>query len=437
MKAGERWFWILALGYTALHFGYSVAAYNPWTHPVSVNDLRVTFLEAQHWWQTGDLVLLGGTNVFYGLLYYGFLSLFSAFSFEQLILPVYLSQAVLFPSAIFFLMKAAAGKRVGWKEILMMAVLTLNFQPFLESFASCKVECLEFYLICLAFYGFLKGHDGLAGACVVAGMLMKYLPGFLGIYFFLKRKWKAVLWCLAWGLILSGILWAVFGGRIFWETGVGHFLALMVSPKVETNELVANLEWQTLSGTINRLFAPMDSPGAWDRVLKTAGTAPVSHARLVIALGLALKTIFVGIYLWVIGRRWLPLNPKTRRLLYALEMSLTLLMTAILLQAVRIHYAVILLPAFLTTGLLLFQYRGSFARAEKALWVAAYALSAVLIPGGLLNWLPPSPVWGPSHARMYYWLSLPFYGHLLLFFCIVLCQRKLLSRPGLIPEDAS
>ncbi|GEM_PF-4737161 len=436
MSRAEKSFWGLALFYTLAHFGYSIAAYNPLTHPVSVNDLRVTFLEAQHWRQTGDLVLLGGTNVFYGLLYYGFLALFSAFSFEQLILPFYLSQLVLFPLSIFFLMKAVARKRIGWKEIILAAVLTLNFGPFLESFASCKVECLEFYLICLAFYGFLKGWDWLAGAGVVSGMLMKYLPGFLGIYFLLKRKWKTVLWCLAWGLVLSGALWAVFGGRIFWETGVGHFLALVFSPKVETNELIALLEWQTLSSTLNRLFAQTDSPRMWDLVLKTAGTAPVQHARWVIALALTLKMIFVGIYLWVIGRRWPTLNPKAQRLLYALEMSLTLLMTVILVQAVRIHHGIILLPAFLTTALLLFQYRGSFGRIEKALFLSAYALSAVLIPGGLLNRLPPSPIWGQSHARMYYWLSLPFYGYLLLFFCIVLCHRKLRSRPGLISESS-
>lgn len=435
MTRAGKWFWGLALLYTLAHFGYSIAAYNPLTHPVSVNDLRVTFLEAQHWRQTGDLVLMGGTNVFYGLLYYGFLSLFSAFSFEQLILPFYLAQLVLFPLSIFFLMQAVAGKRIGWKEICLAAVLTLNFGPFLESFASCKVECLEFYLICLAFYGFLKGWDWLAGAGVVSGMLMKYLPGFLGIYFLLKRKWKTVLWCLAWGLILSGVLWAVFGGRIFWETGVGHFLALVFSPKVETNELVALLEWQTLSSTINRLFAEVHSPRMWNLVLKMAGTAPVGHPRLAVGLALALKMIFVGIYLWVIGRRWPLLNPKTQRLLYALEMSLTLLMTVILVQAVRIHHAIILFPAFLTMALLLFQYRGSFGRAEKALFMSAYALSAVLIPGGLLNRLPPSPVWGQSHARMYYWLSLPFYGTLLLFFCIILCHRKLRGRPGLIPEN--
>ena len=432
----EKWFWGAALLYTLAHFGYSIVAYNPITNSVSANDVRVTFLEAQHWRQTGDLILLGGTNVFYGLLYYGFLSLFSASSFDQILLPFYLSQFVLFPLAIACLVQAVAGKTVGWKETLLVVVLTLNFGPFLESFASCKVECLEFYLICLAFYGFLKGQNWLAGFGVVSGMLMKYLPGFLGIYFLLKRKWKTVLWCLVWGLILSGTLWEVFGGRIFRQIGIDHFWALVFSRKVETNELVALLEWQTLSGTINRLFAHIESPRTWNLVLKMAGTAPIDHARLVTGLALGFKLLFTGIYLSVIGRRWPPLDPKTRRVLYALEMSLTLLMIVVLLQAVRIHYAVILLPAFLTVALLLFQYRRFFGRAEKVLFFSAYALSAVLIPGGLLNRLPPSPVWGQSHARMYYWLSLPFYGYVLLFFCVALCHRKLRRRPDLIPEDS-
>ena len=436
MTRAGKWLWGFALLYSLAHFGYSVAAYNPMTHPVSADDLRVTFLEAQHWRQTGNLTLLGGTNVFYGLLYYGFLSLFSAFSFEQLVFPFYLSQVVLFPLALFFLMQAVAGKRITRKEIGLVTILTLNFGPFLESFASCKVECMEFYLICLVFYGLLKGRDWLAGAGVVSGMFMKYLPGFLGIYFLLKRKWKAVGWCLAWGLLVSGTLWAIFGGRTFREIGADHFLALVFSRKVETNEMVALLEWQTLSSTLNRLFAHIKSPNDWDRVLKIAGTAPVDHARLVTLLALVFKFFFIGIYLSVIGRRWTALNLKTQRLLLALEMSLTLLMTVILVQAVRIHHAIILFPAFLTTALLLFQYRDLFQRSERGLFLAAYALSAVLIPGGLLNRLPPSPIWGQSHARMYYWLSLPFYGYVLLFFCVALCHRKLSSRHNLIPEDS-
>lgn len=425
MKAGERWFWGLALLYTALHFGYSVAAYNPWTHPVSVNDVRVTFLEAQHWRQTGDLTLLGGTNVFYGLLYYLFLSLFSGFSFEQMIPLFYLSQVVLFPVTLFWLVRAVAGKKAGWREFLLVTVLTLNFQPFLESFASCKVECLEFYLICLVFYGFLKGQDGLAGAGVVSGMMLKYLPGFLGGYFLLKREWRTVLWCLGWGAGICGMLWVVFGGQIFFEIGVRHFLSLIFGSKVETNELVALLEWQTLSGTINRLFARFDATHTLEHVLKSAGLVWVNHPDRVIMLALSFKLVLVGIYLAVIRRRWPPHERRTHSELYALEMSLTLLMTVMVVQAVRLHHAVILLPAFLTVGLLLLRHPGLFGRIEKGLFLMSYALSAVLIPGGVLNLLPASPIWGKNHARMYYWMSFPFYGYLLLFFCIILCHRRL------------
>ncbi len=426
-KAGL--FWGVALLYSLLHFGYSIMVYNPFTHPVSVDDVRVTFLEAQNWRQTGNLVLMGGTNVFYGLLYYLFLSLFSAFRFEQLVLPFYLSQVVLFPLAIFWLVRALVGKKAGWKEFLFVTVLTLNFQPFLESFASCKVECLEFYLICLVFYGFLKGWDWLAGAGVVAGTMMKYLPGFLGGYFLLKREWRTVRWCLGWTVGIFGMLWLVFGNPTFWEIGIRHFLSLIFGSKVETNELVALLEWQTLSGTINRLFAQFDATHTLKGVLKSAGLVWVHHPDRVIALALALKGVLVGIYLAVIRRRWPPRERRAHNWLYALEMSLTLLMTVMVVQAVRLHHAVILLPAFLTVGLLLLQHPNLFGRIEKMLFLVSYALSAVLIPGGVLNLLPASPIWGKNHARMYYWMSFPFYGYLFLFFCVILCHRRLRARP--------
>lgn len=70
----------------------------------------------------------------------------------------------------------------------------------------------------------------------------------------------------------------------------------------------------------------------------------------------------------------------------------------------------------LTTALLLFHHPRVFQWKEKLLFVLAYGLTAMLIPGGLLNQLPPNPL---------FWISLSFYGYVLLGVCILLCYSRL------------
>lgn len=78
--------------------------------------------------------------------------------------------------------------------------------------------------------------------------------------------------------------------------------------------------------------------------------------------------------------------------------------------------------------LLLIQERGLFHGKGKILFLLAYGLSAMVIPGGLLNrLLPPHSVWGREYSLMVLWFSFPFYGFLLLFLCILLCYHRLMK----------
>ena len=116
--------------------------------------------------------------------------------------------------------------------------------------------------------------------------------------------------------------------------------------------------------------------------------------------------------------------------LFLMEVSLTLLMIFVVAEGIKTHYGILLLPAFVFVGLILAEKWGFFHWTEKALFLAAYGLSAMLVPGGLLNLLPPHPLWGRQHASMYLFLSLPFYGYLLLGACILLCYHRLTMRPA-------
>jgi hypothetical protein len=77
------------------------------------------------------------------------------------------------------------------------------------------------------------------------------------------------------------------------------------------------------------------------------------------------------------------------------------------------------------TGLLLYDRREVFHATEKSLFLLAYALAAMVIPGGLLNRLPPHPVWGAKHSWAYLWLSFPCYGYALLGLCLLVCYARL------------
>jgi len=109
---------------------------------------------------------------------------------------------------------------------------------------------------------------------------------------------------------------------------------------------------------------------------------------------------------------------------HLLQLSLSLPLVFMFVQTSRVHYAILLLPAFVIAGLILYHYPRVFCRREKLVFALAYGLTAMVIPGGVLNRLPPSPVWGRHHSFAYLWLSLPFYGYLLLGLCLVWCQHR-------------
>jgi len=207
-----------------------------------------------------------------------------------------------------------------------------------------------------------------------------------------------------------------------WSAVVTYPLALAFDHQHEGNRPEASIEFQTLSGTVNRWLV---GPEGMVRHLQTQSYAAVSHPGLALALAAVLKLGLVGGYLYAMRRRWTARARETHWPVVLCELSLTLILIFVIAQASRVHYAILLLPAFVSAALLLARYPQVLGWPERLLFAVAYGLTAILIPGGLLNRLPPHPLWGPYHSFAYLWFSLPFYGDLLLGACLLRCRARL------------
>ena len=427
-SALSRWqkaLFALLLAYSVLHLGYSVAVYNPISTPTISSDFHMSYREAEHWRRTGELKLLGATNMPYPIFFYWWLSPLTTIPYPTLSAVLYLAQFLLFGWALVLLVRLAAPDgAVRPMEWLIAFMLTANFQPFLEAMSQHKAESLEFFLLCAALSAFRQGKDLSAGAALFFAASLKYLPGFLAIYFFLKREWRVVAGFLLAGAVSVAAFSLLHGPQAFWDLGVRQTLWLGLSPEAEANHMNATFELQSLTQVVNRSFTRVEDPAAFREMLARAQTVWVTHPRAAWRTGMLLKLLFFGLFLVCIRKRiprrsqaWPPL---------LLEISLALTLIPVFFKPFRLHYGILLLPAFVTTGLVILQNAHRLKRMEKLLFCGGYALSAMLIPGGLLNRLPEHPLWGTSYARAYAWWSLPFYGYMLLGISSLLCRRRLL-----------
>ena len=153
----------------------------------------------------------------------------------------------------------------------------------------------------------------------------------------------------------------------------------------------------------------------------------LTHPWLAMNLAVFLKLLLAGLYLYFIRKKWGIHQRKEKWPFYLLEISMGLIMIPVLVHYGRAHYGILFLPAFVITGLLLYRYWKIFHLKEKALFSIAYFLSGMGIPRELLNILPPHPLWGQEYYGLYLWISLPFYGYLVLGFCILLCYSRFLQ----------
>ncbi|MBI3321301.1 MAG: DUF2029 domain-containing protein [Candidatus Omnitrophica bacterium] len=415
----QRLLLVLLIGYSLAHLTYSICRYNIFAGGGS-GDFHRAFYEAEAWRQTGALSL---ESVLHPPLYYLILRPFTHLEFRSVAYLFYFAQFLLFPLAVILLVKAVSpAQKPTALEYLIAGVLTVNFQPFLETLAMHKVEGIEFVLICAVIYCFRKRRDVLTGMLVFLAANLKYLPGMLAVYFILKRESRVVKGLLVALLLYLLILLPVCGVQGLWVYGIRYPLAMVLEHKHEGTLPEAGMEFQTLTGTVNRWFA---GTGVMALHFRTQAYQPVLHAWWAFVIAGLLKVILGSCYLLRIRKAWRVSQREAQWPFYQLELSLTLLLIFVMSPASRVHYAILLLPAFVSTALLWYHHPWVFRWKERVLFVLAYALTAWILPGGLLNRLPPHPLWGEKYSYAYLWFSLPFYGYLLLGWCIVLCDSRL------------
>ena len=418
----------LLIAYSVSHLAYSILIYNPITSPSISSDFYVSYLEAAHWKQTGRLELLGCTNIPYPAFFYWWLFPLTGLPYPWLSAGLYLAQFPLFAWALALLVRAAApDSAIRPMEYLAAVLMAVNFQPLLETLSQHKAEGLEFFLVCVVILAFKEGKDAKSGAMIFLAASLKYLPGLLAPYFLLKRERRVVRGFLLTSAFCTAAFIPFFGIDAFWNLIVRQTFWVSLSRKVESNQPIASFESQSLSEIVNRFFVSPDPAHPLKEILHSSQVAAVTSPNAALWVGLALKILILGGFLAFLrstsslprrGEGW----PLT-----LLEISLALVMIPILVQSFRSHYAILLLPAFVTTGLIILRHWELVKRSEKILFSAALSLSGMLIPGGLLNRLPPHPFWGGNYSRLYQWWSFQFYGFLLLGVTILLCHTRLRS----------
>jgi UDP-N-acetylglucosamine 2-epimerase (non-hydrolysing) len=281
---------------------------------------------------------------------------------------------------------------------VLAAVLTVNFHPFLETVALYKVEGLELFLICAALYAFKHKRDGVTGFLVVTAAGLKYLPGILILYFLVKREWRVVRGMLAACALYLLILLPIFGAETLWRY-VTYSLILLFGHSLQGTAAWASLEFQTLTGTVMRWFAGL---AGMQENLSMQRWAPVPHAQAAFLIAGVLKFLLAGLYLSLIRRRWRPEERGARWLSYVYELSLTLIMIFVISPISLIHYAILLLPAFVMVGLILPACGPLPVEGETALRRGLRPHRADHPRGGLEPALPaPSALGGAPHVGVF------------------------------------
>ena len=199
--------------------------------------LRGGFVDFWVYWEAAKAALIGG-DVYRGLYSGGtpfnypptFLLFFASLAFlPKLFVPLiflFISLAALLVS-IFLLVKLQFGKKERIAAFLLSAVLFIQYFPTKFTLTLGQINLIFLFLTILSFYAFRKGKDALSGVSLAIAALVKIFPGFLILFFFKEKKWKAIFSFLA-TLVLVAILTGLFFGpnlfSDYFSTSSGLFL---------------------------------------------------------------------------------------------------------------------------------------------------------------------------------------------------------------------
>jgi len=177
------------------------------------------FVDFQVYWEAAKAALVG-KDVYCGFYSDGipfnypptFLSFFAPFTFFPKSIAslvfLFISLTVLLVS-IFLLVKLQFGKKERTAAFLLSAILFVQYFPTKFTLTLGQINLIFLFLTILSFYTFKKGKDVLSGMSLAIAALIKIFPGFLILFFFKEKRWKAIFSFLT-ALVLMAVLTGLF-----------------------------------------------------------------------------------------------------------------------------------------------------------------------------------------------------------------------------------
>jgi len=267
--------------------------------------LRGGFVDFQVYWEATKAVLIG-KDVYRGLYAGGtpfnypptFLSFFVPFTFfprsVASLVFLFISLTALLAS-IFLLVKFQFRKKERTVAFLLSAVLFIQYFPTKFTLTLGQINLIFLFLTILSFYAFRKGKDVLSGVSLAIAALIKIFPGFLILFFFKEKRWKAIFSFLATLVLMVVLTGLFFGPNLFsdyFTTSSGLFLKAGSSSYFD----------QSLNGFLSRL----NCPSSWRLVLRLTSSLVLTvmflrvKDKAVSFFGLmAAITIFFSSFAWL------------------------------------------------------------------------------------------------------------------------------------------
>jgi len=87
----------------------------------------------------------------------------------------------------------AVGSRRPALYATLLALLTLNFEPFFETLYGLQVETVLMLLVAASLLSIMRHRERFAGVALSLAAMLKLYPGFLLLPFLLRRRWQVVL----------------------------------------------------------------------------------------------------------------------------------------------------------------------------------------------------------------------------------------------------
>ena len=123
-------------------------------------------------------------------------------------------------------------------DTCLMVALALMYPPLIDLFLTAQSQVLVILGLALSVRWLTRGHDGLAGLMLAALTVMRGYPGLIGLYLLLTRKWRALGFMVAGGILGTVIVATLLGWNFILDFPEG-----MLSTGVDRQFL--RLAWNT------------------------------------------------------------------------------------------------------------------------------------------------------------------------------------------------